>query len=188
MLTGTVALKDDPFLILSVNGVGYKVAVPLGVLAQKALEEDLTLFIHTHVREDALELYGFLEKADLDIFEKLISVSGVGRKSAIAIFSLANRGEIINAIVKGDAAFFTAVPRLGKKNAQKIIIELRSKIADTGEDLDLSVDGEGVDEVLAALKQFGFSQREALSALRQIATEGKTVDEQLRLALKQLGK
>lgn len=190
MLSGTVALKDDPALIINVNGVGYKVFVPQDVLLSKAkIGEKLTLFIHTHVREELLELYGFLQREDLKLFEQLIDVNGVGCKSALGIFSVGSRSDIINAIIKGDVLFFTAVPRLGKKNSQKIIIELKNKIAKGTEDLDLSGGvGEGDDEVLAALRQFGFSNNEAIAALRSLDGAGEGVNEKIKLALKYLGR
>lgn len=190
MLSGTVALKDDPALILDVNGVGYRVFVPADVLLSKAkLGEKLTLYIHTHVREELLELYGFLQREDLRLFEQLIGVNGVGCKSALGIFSIGSRSDIINAIIKGDVLFFTSVPRLGKKNSQKIIIELKNKIAKGTEDLDLSDGaGEGDDEVLAALQQFGFSNKEAINALRALDGAGESVNEKIKLALKYLGK
>jgi holliday junction DNA helicase RuvA len=190
MLTGTVALKDDPAVILDVNGVGYRVFVPQYVLLSRAAAgEKLVLFIHTHVREDLLELYGFLEREDLRLFEQLINVSGVGCKSALGIFSVGKRSDIVNAIIKGDVLFFTAVPRLGKKNSQKIIIDLKNKIAKGTEDLDLS-DGAGEveDEVLAALQQFGFSNKEAIAAIRSLDGAGESVSEKVKLALKYLGR
>lgn len=190
MLTGTVALKDDPSLILDVNGVGYKVFVPQYVLLKEAtLGERLQLFIHTHVREDLLELYGFPTREDLMLFEQLINVSGVGCKSALGIFSIGKRGEIVNAIMKGDVAFFMGVPRLGKKNSQKIIIELKNKIAKDSSDLDLTSGvGEEEDEVLQALQQIGFTNREAVKALQSLAGAGENVNEKIKLALKYLGK
>ena len=189
MLTGVVAAKDGAAVILDVGGVGYKVFVPQGILiSQASIGDALQLFTHTHVREDLIELYGFLSREDLRLFELLIHVSGVGCKSALGIFSVGTRADVASAIMKGDVAFFTAVPRLGKKNSQKIIIELKNKFA-SEEDLDLSsVAEEGTDEVLLALKQFGFSQSEALAAVRTLNGEGETVNEKIKLALKQLGK
>lgn len=187
LLSGSVALKNDPYLLLDVQGVGYKVFVTVGVLSHYPIGEALTLFIHTLVREDALELYGFPTPEDLKLFEYLLSVSGVGGKTALGVFSVGDRGSIVNAIAKGDVQFFTNVPRLGKKSAQKIIIELKSKIGST-EDLDLSSDSMEQDEVILALKSFGFSTQEAIAAVRSIQKDGQTSSEKIRLALKYLGK
>lgn len=187
MLHGAVATKNGPYLLLDVQGVGYKVFVPQSILAQKAIGDDLLLFIHTHVREDALELYGFEAPEDLKLFEYFLSVSGVGGKTALGIFSVGDRRSIINAIATGDVNFFTSVPRLGKKSAQKLIIELKSKVGST-EDLDLTSDSSEQDEVVLALKTFGFSTMEAVGALRSVKKDGQSPSEQIRLALKYLGK
>ncbi|HUQ85537.1 MAG TPA: Holliday junction branch migration protein RuvA [Candidatus Limnocylindrales bacterium] len=187
-LKGTVEYREDPYVIVDVNGVGYKVLVPITVLARiNALGDAIKLYTHTHVREDVLELYGFSEPADLKLFEYLISVSGVGCRTASGIFSVGARSEIIQAIVGNDVAFFTSVPRLGKKNAQKIIIELKNKIGG-GEDLDLSADTEENNEIVSALKTFGFDPKESQDAIRALAGKGETVEEKIRLALKYLGK
>jgi Holliday junction DNA helicase RuvA len=188
MLKGTIEYREDPYVIVDVNGVGYKVLVPITVLAKiNALGESIKLYTHTHVREDVLELYGFSEPSDLKLFEYLISVSGVGCRTASGVFSVGSRSEIIQAIVGNDVAFFTSVPRLGKKNAQKIIIDLKNKIGG-GEDLDLSEDSAGNNEIVSALKTFGFSTSESQEAIRALNGKGETVEEKIRLALKYLGK
>jgi Holliday junction DNA helicase RuvA len=149
--------------------------------------QPIKLFTHTYVREDLLELYGFTQPQDLKLFQYLISVSGVGCKTALTVFSVGSRKEIIHAIVSNDVSFFTSVPRLGKKNAQKIIIELKNKLG--GEtDLDLADEGSDADEVVLALKSFGYTQSEARAALKSLNGKGETAGEKVRLALKQLGK
>jgi Holliday junction DNA helicase RuvA len=188
-LKGTIEYREDPFLIVDVHGVGYKVVVPTSVLAKiTGLGESIKLFTHTHVREDLLELYGFTEPSDLKLFEYLISVSGVGCRTALGIFAVGSRNAIVQAISEGDVAFFTSVPRLGKKNGQKIIIELKNKLG-AGGDLDLS-DASGADqgELVSALKAFGYSAGEVQEAVRALNGKGETVEEKVMLALKYLGK
>lgn len=188
LLKGTLELRDDPTLIIDVNGVGYKVLASRSVLSHAKVGEKIKVFTYTNVREDILELFGFSTIQDLKLFELLISVSGVGPKTAIGIFSFGTHGEIMNAISMNNVDFFTSVPRLGKKNAQKIIIELKSKIGSTG-DLDLeTVVGYEHKDVLAALRTFGFSTKEALDAVKAVNGEAKTAEEKIRLALKYLGK
>lgn len=193
-LKGKVEFVDGPYIILDVNGVGYRVLVPSKIFSHAKIKEELKLFIYTHVREDTLDLFGFADLSDLKLFEKLISVSGVGTKTALNVFSIGTRDSIIEAIIKGDVDFFTQVPRLGKKNAQKIIIELKGKLGSL-EDLDLS--GESDDaarEVLLVLKSFGFSSTEAREAIKNIdknlpaGRQEQTIEEKIRLALKYLGK
>ncbi|MGA2911793.1 MAG: Holliday junction branch migration protein RuvA [Candidatus Levyibacteriota bacterium] len=187
-LKGKVELLKRPFVIIDVNDVGYKVLVPETIYAKLSLGDVVKIFTYTYVREDALDLFGFLEAEDLGLFESLLTVSGIGPKTALNIFSFGERKDIIEAIIKGDVTFFTSVPRLGTKNAQKIIIELKSKMGSSA-DLDLS----GKDllanaEVVQALKNFGFSAQEAQKAVREIKQVGLTTEEKIRLALKNLGK
>src|SRR5437868_14702586 len=156
-LKGVIEYREDPFLIVDVNGVGYKVVVPNSVLSRiSGTGDTIKLYTHTHVREDLLELYGFTDPADLKVFSLLIGVSGVGCRTALGIFSVGSRQEIVKAISTGDVSFFTSVPRLGKKNGQKIIIELKSKMG-AGGDFDLtSEENTEQIELLTALQSFGF--------------------------------
>ena len=187
-LRGEVFLKEGSFIILDVKGVGYKILVASDVLSKAIKGSPLELFIYTHVREDNISLFGFLEALDLKLFENLIGVSGIGPKTAMNIFSVGNRAEITNAVVQGNVDFFTSVPRLGRKNAQKIIIELKNKLGGIG-DLDLSAeDMSGSEEVVAALKGFGFTNTEIHDAIRQVKKDGQKVTETIKLALKYLGK
>jgi Holliday junction DNA helicase RuvA len=186
-LNGTVVIRDDPFIILNVNGVGYKIHAASEVLARVTKPDfELQVFIYTHVREDLMELYGFLDYSDLKLFESLINVSGVGPRTAIGIFSIGSTDQIKQAIMEADASFFSQVPRLGTKNAQKIIIELKNKIG--GGDLDLS-DGSlnNKNELSSALKAFGFSKDEINDAARKV-DRSKSVEFQIKEALKYLGK
>lgn len=187
-LKGKIDTLNRPFVLLDVNGVGYKVLVPDSVYSKLSKNETLKLFTYTYVREDELSLFGFLEMEDLVLFESLLTVSGIGPKTALNIFSFGQRAEIVDAIVKGDYSFFTSVPRLGTKNAQRIVIELKNKMG-AGSDVDLS----GKDfvenaQVVEALRNFGFSQTEAQNAIRNIKTPNLTLDEKIKLSLKNLGK
>lgn len=187
-LSGTVVIKDDPYLLIDVNGIAYKVYVTQDVLSQASKEKKTEIFTYTHVREDALELYGFSTFEDLKLFESLIEVSGVGPKTAIAIFAFGTGSQIKKAIIEADVSFFTRVPRLGLKNAQKIIIELKSKI---GGETDLDLSGEETAEsqaLVSALKVFGFNGREISDAVRSIDGKNKSIEDQVKLALQHLGR
>lgn len=187
-LHGTVTAKISSSIIVEVNGVGYKVLVDARSFQKFVLDEKVRLFIHTLVREDALDLYGFESPEDLALFELLISVSGVGPKSALGVFSVGSRSQIVQAVVGGDVSFFTSVPRLGKKNGQKIIIELKNKLGGV-EDLDLT-DSQTSQEkdAISALESVGLTLREAEQAVGTIAKEGMSTEEIVRLALKEMGK
>lgn len=186
-LRGTVDLLDRPFLIVDVNGVGYKVLVTNEASSKAKPGSKIKLFTYTHVKEDALDLFGFEELEDLKLFEDFLAVPGIGPKTAMNIFSFHKRGDILNAILTGDVTLFTSVPRLGTKNAQKIIIELKSKVGSTKE-LDLT--GKELieqNEVINALKNFGFTTGEAQKALRELKKDGLSTEEKIRQALKVLG-
>lgn len=187
-LEGQVKWKGLNCLILVTQGVGYKIFLPARVLANVVPEQTFSVYTYTYVREDALALYGFSSPDELSLYELFLTVSGVGPKTALSIFSVATAEKIKHAIVTGDVEFFAAIPRLGKKNAQKIIIDLRTKLGSL-EDLDISDDSRSVQqEAIEALKGFGFSIPEAREALRVQQDDVREVSEKVRLALKYLGK
>lgn len=188
MLTGKVAIRNDPYILLDVKGVGYKVFVAPSIFTKATLGETLTVFTHTHVREDVLELFGFVAIEDLQLFEKMIGVSGIGCKTAIGIFGIGTRSEILNAIVRGDSAFFTTVPRLGKKNAQKLIIELKGKIDITGNGVEAGQGNEDREVVMQALQSFGYSAKESYDAIAASRKENESIEETIRSALAHLGR
>lgn len=184
---GIIEIKDTQYVMINVSGVGYKVFASTAILQNCHKGDQKRLYTYTHVREDILELYGFAEFSELKLFELLIGVSGIGPKTCLGIFAVGSRDAIINAIITSDVSFFTAVPRLGKKNAQKLIIELKGKLGSTV-DLDLTGTTSEDNDVVTALMSFGFSQREAQQALQKIQGPGIPVEERIKLALKQLGK
>lgn len=187
-LRGKVINKEGGYLLVEVSGVGYRVLVSEKVITKSKIEDSIFLFIYSHIKEDAFDLFGFLETQDLRLFENLIGVSGVGPKTAMSVFSFSSREEITNAALKGDVEFFTRVPRLGKKNAQKIIIELKSKLKDTNS-LDLSgKDVEANAEIYEALKAFGFSRIEIGEAIKNLPNDVDSTNEKIKIALKFLGK
>lgn len=169
------------------GGVGYKVSTPINLITPIITNSPISLFIHTHVKEDALDLYGFPTQEEISMFELLLGVSGIGPKTALNIFSNGKLPKIKEAIVKGDVEFFTTVPRLGRKNAQKIIIELRSKLGSLT-DLDLTAEGSETKEIVDALKTFGFSMGEAKEALKFIKDIEGDTSTKIKSALKYLGK
>lgn len=185
---GTIDSFDRPFIIIDVLGVGYKILVSDNVFSKLSENQKIKLYTFTYVREDELALFGFLKQEDLKLFDSLLTVSGVGPKTAMSVFSAGTREQILEAIVKADTSFFSSVPRLGTKNAQKIIIELKNKLGGIGS-LDLSgKDSLQNNEVIQALKSFGFSQTEAQKALREIKEKDLSVEDKIRKALKLLGR
>lgn len=184
-LTGTIAThRGISPVIIDVHGVGYAVHMPSRITKQLTEGKTITAHIHTHVREDALELFGFLTDEELTMFNLLLTVSGVGPKTALNVMDH-EASEIRRAIEKGDVDFFTSTPRLGKKNAQKIIIELRSKL--TGVTGALPEDDTSETKELSdALVSMGFDRKEIRLVIQKLP-DG-TLEQKIRHALKQLGK
>lgn len=176
-------------LLLLVGGVGYDVKVGSSVLSQAANrseDQPLELFVHTHVREEALELYGFLTMEEKDLFGLLLAVSGVGPKTALHI---TDRGSmaLVTAVQTADVAYFTAIPRVGKKVAQKIIIELKSKLGSLQE-LSLASDSAHRQDVRAALVSLGFSEREIERGLQMPTLDELTLESAVTAVIKYLTK
>ncbi len=177
-LFGIVEYISGNEIILNVRDVGYKIY--LAQTWKLKLNSSLKFFIHTHVKEDAFELYGFETVDDLKLFEKLINISGIGPKTAMGIFTKGTRDQILQAIEKEQLTFFTGIPRLGTKNAQKIIIELKGKLTDLSFDKNSS-------DLAKALLDLGFKDKEIRAVVENI-DNSKTLEEQLKIALKFLAK
>lgn len=185
-LSGRPMPAGEDILVL-VQGVGYQVKVGPKLRAHllAVTDADCQLFIFTNLRQDALELFGFATATDRALFLQLLSVSGVGPKTALMIL---DRGAaaIITALHQADVAFFTAIPRVGKKVAQKIIIELKGKTADWQE-LSLTPSTPETDQVVAGLVALGFSETEVDQALAHIDTAGQTPAQAIKQALQWMG-
>ncbi len=183
-IEGIVAAKRAGFLILSAAGVGYKVAATRGALASFAVAEAAALWTHLVVREDALDLYGFKTEDELRFFELLLTVSGVGPKSALAIIDLAPVETLSSAIAEGNAQYLTKVSGVGRKTAEKIVLELREKV---GTDSETAASLQGDEDALEAMRSLGYSLHEARDALRHVPREVIHGNDRLRAALKILG-
>lgn len=173
-------------IILDVKGVGYKVYLPSDLIPQSLTKFEITLFIHTHVRDDTFDLYGFESIESLQLFELIISVSGIGPKIALGLMSKGVRA-ITNAVISADVDFFTSIPRLGKKNAQKIIIELKPKLGSL-EDLDLTGESQESMEIIEALTSLGFSKKEIKKALNKLNGSAMDIEDKIKQTIKFLGK
>lgn len=189
-LTGTVDQIYKNFLILDVNGVGYRVAVPIPMLTRNLKRgESLTLYTHTYVRDDVLALFGFDSLDQLSLFETLLSIAGVGPRIALNIISSGNLDVISEATLNGDVDFFSNIQGIGKKTAQRIIVDLRAILGSGKETTLLEISIPAYEETVQALRQFGFSASEARETLRGIKGKEKmTTEELLKEAFKQIGK
>lgn len=184
-LKGQAIVKTN-HLILLVNGVGYKVAIQPKTLSSIKTSQEIGLHIYTHVKENILELYGFIAEQELQLFKLVLSVSGVGPKTAIM---LTNRGvnQFIDAVQNAKVAFFTKVPRVGKKLAQKIIIDLRSKLGSLKE-LNLAPKSTKETELIEALESLGFDSVNSEQILEQIDTDNLSIQEAIKKAMRLLSK
>jgi Holliday junction DNA helicase RuvA len=174
-------------VLIEVGGVGYCVRTPLLALdILKNSGAEVSLFIHTAVREDALDLYGFPTQEELAFFKQLMSVSGIGPKTALGILNVADVHSLKRAIAAGDATTLTKVFGIGKKSAERLVVELRDKIVlDSAGYSDASVGATSDGEVVEALIALGYRADESRRALKE--TTGTSVNERLSGALKYLG-
>ncbi len=179
-LTGTIIHSDIKSIILDVHGVGYKVYTNAGALESNK-NKTLSLWTHLAVRENALDLYGFATKAEWDFFELLLTVSGIGPKSAMAILSVASVDTLKKAVSTEDSSYLTKVSGIGKKNAEKIVLELKGKVLNYV--YDEKTDSYDTD-AMEALKSLGYSEKDSREALKKAT--GDNTQEKIRSALKNL--
>lgn len=189
LLEGTIEFKGERFAIINVGGVGYKVFFsPETMRSVAKIGERYKVWTHLHVRENDMELYGFLSYAEMQFFEVLISVSGVGPKSALGILGVAPLDMLKRAIAAGEMNYLTKVSGIGKRMAEKIIVELRDKLGGAqmseGVRAELTADA----DVLDALISMGYSQKEAREALSRIPAGVSGTKERLGEVLRGLGK
>ena len=184
-LSGTIIYKDDKSLVVDVAGIGYKIFATGKTLDGGHEGKKIELWINQSVREDSLTLYGFVTKEDLDLFELLVSaVSGVGPKSALNILNVSSAQALRRAVSTGDTAHLTRVSGIGKKLADKIILELKGKLE--SEDGGLMPTDEA--DALEALKSLGFSHNAAREALEKVGDKVTDTGDRVKKALKILGK
>ena len=157
-IKGKISHKSGNYIILETSGVGYKVFVPQALLLTLKLNQELSLVTHTYVREDQLTLYGFQTLPELEFFELLLTVSGVGPKSALAIMSLAGIDMLKSAIASGDATVFKKVSGIGQKTAERVIVELKEKLKDEAATGPFA---QQHSDAVDALLSLGYSQQEA---------------------------
>lgn len=184
-LRGTIVRQGATSLLIEVGGIGYDVAVPVRTLVElPGVGEDAVLHTHLHVREDQLALYGFAGADDRDLFRLLLGISGVGPKVALAILSTMDADELRGVVATEDAAALTTVPGIGKRSAQKLLLELRPKLELPDGELDPSGPRS---EVRAALEGLGYQPDEIGSVLRDLPDD-LPVEDLLKRSLQTLGR
>ena len=198
-LRGKTVNTGTDHVVIDVGGIGYKVFVPTTVIGKAAEpQQDITLHTYLHVREDAMQLFGFMAESDRGIFELLLQVSGIGPKVALAVLSATTVPSLVQAVINEQVNVLTQIPGVGKKMAQRVIVELKDKFAK----IDVGGDGESgmtefvpgpedtAGDALQALAALGYNPAEAKKALAKVVAGNKdlALEETVRLALKELGR
>lgn len=184
-LRGILTIKKPEHIIIECHGVGYQVTLPINILSNLPdINNEIFLHIYTHVKEDNIELYGFLSDRGKKIFISLLSVSGIGPKTALNILSTLSPDELQDALDKEDIAMLCKIPGLGKKTAQRLILELREKLPKQAEQKDILFD-----DALSAMINLGYKRADAVAAIKQAQKSGcETIESLIREALKHLTK
>jgi holliday junction DNA helicase RuvA len=187
-ISGIAIYKDQKYIVLQTNsGVGYKIYTTQETLLAVKEDEPTSLWIHSVIREDAFDLYGFRDRETLSFFELLLNVSGIGPKSALNILSSASVKILTDAITSGETGYITKISGIGKKVADKIVLELKGKVF-TGDDTSF-ISGSSSDiETVEALKALGYNHKEAKDAIEDMPQNIKDVSEKIKFALKNLSK
>jgi len=188
-LRGRIINKSLNFAVLEVSGIGYQIFAGENFLNELKIGEEAELYTHHQVREEASDLYGFKTMEDLELFTLLLSVSGVGPKSALGVISMASAGDIKEAIIRGDANLLTKVSGIGKKTAERLVLELKTKIlrssnATLGPNSSSLVGSDEID----ALMSLGYSLSDARSAFNLVDPSLTDSGERVKAALKKMVK
>lgn len=184
-LHGQILNKNNNFVIVKVGDIGYKVFVNTSMYADFKIGQTVEIYTHQHVREDALDLYGFKNLEELEMFELLLSISGIGPKTALGVLAVGNVSEIKESIAQGDSSLLTKVSGIGKKTAERVVLELREKVGY----LDIKKGGNSLagDEI-DALMALGYSMQQAREALKSVSPDIKESGKRIKEALKGLGR
>jgi len=185
-ISGTIRHKGLHHLIVDVSGIGYKVFVTTDTTLERDVGDSVFLWTHLAVRETALDLFGFSDRESLETFELLITISGIGPKTALGILNVASPTMLRQAVANNDTSYLTKVSGIGKKNADKIVLELQDKLITTAEDLPTGRQVNAMTDALEALVSLGYSERDARDALKQVPKEIEGASERVKQALKLL--
>jgi len=187
ILEGILGYRGADSVIVNAGGIGFRVYVPGSTLSQLgAIDDKVSLYTHLHLREDNVSLYGFVSEEELALFKNLISVSGIGPKAALALLSALNPEQLVIAITSGSIDLISQVPGIGRKMANRIVIDLKSKLEREWKEAALPLAAENAD-VVAALTSLGYSLREATQAASSLANSSElNLEEKVKQALQQL--
>ena len=190
-IKGKVTVKENNFMVLDAGGVGYKIYTSYTTLEKASLNEEFLAYTYTHIREDIFDIYGFCSPEELSTFQLLITVSGVGPKMALSVLSFMPTDAFAVAVIKNDVSAITKAPGVGKKIAERIVLELKDKLAKNAQYEELSAgdslaSGDNVKEAIDALMVLGYSQLEAKGAVSNVKGSYTEVEDIIKNALKLL--
>jgi Holliday junction DNA helicase RuvA len=185
-LRGKVSYKLKNKIILELNNIGYSVFIGDNFLNDFKIGEEIEIFTYQQVKEDIFDLYGFKTLEELDFFELLLSISGIGPKSALGVLSMAKLDDIKQSIMMGDSNLLTKVSGIGKKTAERVVLELKDKILKMGGTYDLSANNYFSGDEIEALVGLGYSWNQARTALNQVDKDIKDSGERIKEALKKI--
>lgn len=187
-LSGALLEKTPPRVLVDVNGVGYEVDVPMSTFCNLPVEgSKIVLLTHLVVREDAHLLYGFSTEAERAAFRALIKISGIGPRIALAVLSGMAVADLVSAIEAGNTGLLTHIPGIGKKTAERLVLELKGKLLTIGGESVITPMSDNANDILGALIALGYSEREAQAAVKTLEKD-VSVSEGIRLALRYLSK
>jgi len=187
-LKGKIEYNGQNFVVIEVHNIGYKVFITPLFGAELIIGQEFSIHTYQYVREDTLNLYGFRNSEELELFELLINVSGIGPKSALGIMSIATAGDIKESISRGDPALLTKVSGIGRKTAARVVLELKEKIGKLGlKDNGSNRGGLGSSDEIDALMALGYSLSQSREALNGVEPKIKDSGERIRQALKRMG-
>jgi Holliday junction DNA helicase RuvA len=183
-LEGRIVAKGENYVIIDVGGVGFKVYIPSSLLGRLGgTGQEVSLFTHMHVRENEIALYGCSTPDELALFELLLGVSGIGPRVALNVVSMMSPEALREAIARGDAAMLTRIPGVGKKTAERVMLDLKDKLGVVLEFVSYPALTHADAEVISALTSLGYSIAEAQAALRSLPPEDLPLEGRIRLAL-----
>jgi len=187
-LEGNIKLKGVGFVVLDISGVGYKVFVSAKTINDvSSVGKKVLFWTHLYVRENAMELYGFLNYPELQFFEQLISISGIGPKGGLSVLDVASLDILKRAISAGETSYLTKVSGIGNKLAEKIVLELKDKVSVIGVEADSDMFKEEGD-ALEALRALGYSLHESRAAIRNVSKNTKGTENIVKEALQNINK
>jgi Holliday junction DNA helicase RuvA len=189
-LKGTIISSRPTQIILDVNGVGYKVGISINTFEKVVDKNEASLFIHTHVKEDSISLYGFFTESEKEMFELLISISGIGPKIALGLLSGISVDSLKEAIEEGNVSRITSVPGIGRKTAERLILELRSKVEDIAIGDNSKVQPSIKNEAVSALTTLGYNLKVSEKVIRELIAENTSIalEDLIKKALSNLNK